>query len=166
MKAAYTRPFPQPKLPSQEDLANTLGIVLTLLLVIATVWAVFPKPSRAAPVQPRAGLELILSGVVSGNATLSATDLQTVQCSPAGFRLVSTQATTFPLTMSFNAPVTANSSFYVLGSNSALTLTLGGAAYTLLSGTVTTAPGTYTFNASFVDTQSQPLQLSGRLSCP
>ena len=172
MKATYTRPFPhrsrflQPKLPSQEDLANTLGIVLVLLLVIATVWAVFPNRSSTTQAQPEAGLELALSGVVSSNAALGANELQTIQCSPAGFQLTSTQATAFPLAMSFNAPASANGSFYTLGSNSTLALNIDGAAYTLLSGTVTTTPGGYTFNASFVDTQSQPLQLSGRLTCP
>lgn len=171
MKATYTRPFPhrsrflQPKLPSQEDLANTLGIVLTLALVVAAVWAIFPNRSSAAPATPEAGLELVLSGVVSGTATLGQSELQTAQCSPTGFQVAGTQTTAFPLKMSFNAPALANSTFYTLGSNSALTLELDGAAYTLLSGTVVTAPGVYTFNASFVDAQSQPLQLSGRLSC-
>lgn len=172
MKATYTRPFPhrsrflQPKLPSQEDLANTLGIVLVLMLVIATVWAIFPEPRGVTPVQPEAGLELAFSGVVSSTTTLDSNELQTVQCSPTGFQLASTQATAFPLTMSFNAPASANDSFYTLGLRSTLALNIDGAAYTLLSGTVTTAPGVYTFNASFIDAQSQPLQLSGRLSCP
>ena len=172
MKATYTRPFSryprflQPKLPSPEELANTLGIVLSLLLIVAAVWAVFPKQTSVAPAQPGAGLELALSGVVSGTVSLSANELATVQCSPKGFQLVSTQATAFPLTLAFSAPASANGSFYTLGSNSTLTLNIDGAAYTLLSGTVTTSPGLYTFNASFVDAQSQPLQLSGRLSCP
>ena len=171
MEATYARPFPrrsrflQPKLPSQEELADTLGVVLALLLVIGTIWAIFPEP-RSTPAQPTAGLELVLSGVVSSTATLGADEFQTLQCSPTGFRLASTQTTAFPLTLAFNAPVSANGSYYVLGSNSTLTLKIDGATYTLLSGTVTTSLGVYTFNASFIDAQSQPLQLSGRLSCP
>ena len=172
MKATYPRPFPrrsrflEPKLPSQEELANTLGVVLTLLLIVAAVWAIFPDSSSTVPAKPEAGLELVLSGVVSSTTTLGANELQTVQCSPTGFQLASTQRAAFPFTLAFNAPTSANSSFYVLGSNSALALNVDGAAYTLLSGTVTTSPGVYTFNASFVDAQSQPLQLSGRLTCP
>ncbi len=172
MKATYTRPFPHrsrflgPKLPSQEDLANTLGIVLALMLVIATAWAIFPEPNSAVPMEPETGLELALSGVVASTATLSPDELQTVQCSAAGFQVASTQTTAFPLTMRFDAPAGASSTFYTLGSNSALALNIDGATYTLLSGAVTTSPGVYTFNASFVDAQGQPLQLSGRLSCP
>ena len=172
MKATYARSFThrprflQPKLPSQEELANTLGVVLTLMLVIAAVWAVFPNRNSTVPAQPEAGLELVLSGVVSSTATLGSSELQTVQCSPTGFRLASTQATAFPLTLAFSAPASANGSFYILGSNRAFRLNLDGAAYTLLSGTVTASPGVYAFNASFIDAQSQPLQLSGRLSCP
>ncbi len=165
MKATYTRPFPQPKLPSQESLTNTLGIILALMLVFATVWAILSR-NNPAPVQAEAGLELALSGVAASTTTLGANELQRVQCSPTGFQVASTQATAVPLTMSFNAPASANSSFYTLGSDSALTLELDGTPYTLLSGTVTTTPGVRTFNASFVDVQSQPLQLSGRLSCP
>ncbi len=176
MKATYARPFPrrsrflEPKLPSQEDVANTLGIVLVLLLVVATVWAVFPSRSGSVPAQPEAGLELALSGVVSSTLNLSANELRTMQCGPTGFQLESIQTTAFPLRLAFNAPASvnsgANSTFYTLGSNSTLALSIDGAAYTLLSGTVTTSPGLKTFNASFVDAQSQPLQLSGRLSCP
>ena len=172
MKATYARPFPrrsrflQPKLPSQEELADTLGVILALMLIVATIWAIFPEPRSTAPTQPEAGLELVLSGVVSSTATLGADELQTLQCSPTGFRLMSTQTTAFPLTLAFNAPASANSSYYILGSNSTLALEIDGSPYTLLSGTVTTSPGVYTFNASFVDAQSQPLQLSGRLSCP
>ena len=176
MKAAHTRPFIrhprflQPKLPSQADLADTLGVVLALLLIVAAVWAIFPEPRSTAPAQPRAGLELALSGVVSSSDMFGADALQTLQCSPTGFRLASKEATAFPLSLAFNAPAaantSANSTFYTLGSNSTLALSIDGSPYTLLSGTVTTTPGVYTFNASFVDAQSQPLQLSGRLSCP
>ena len=156
--------FLQPKLPSQEELANVLGIVLALLLVVATVWAVFP--SRSNPVPAEAGLELILSGAVTNTLSLGADELKTAQCSLTGFQLASTQGAAFPLTLAFRAPASANGAFYLLGSSDTFTLNLNGTAYTLLSGTVTTTPGVYTFNASLVDTQSQPLQLSGRLSCP
>ena len=171
MKAAYTRPFTrhprflQPKLPSQDELANTLGVVLALMLFVAAVWAIFPDRSSTVPAKPEARLELVLSGVVASTTTLGANELQDVQCSPNGFQVASTQATAFPLTLAFNAPALANSSYYVLGSNSTLALKIDGAAYILLSGTVTTSPGIYTFSTSFVDAQSQPLQLSGRLNC-
>ena len=174
MKTAPTRSFPRqpnyyPRVPGPEASNRgaeiALGVALTLAL-LGAVWYVFLAAGQEiTPTVPEARLELLLSGAVTSSLSLGAPELKTMQCSPSGFQLSSVSGVAFPLELAFSAPASANSTFYVLGSNSDFALKLNGANYTLLSGTVTTSPGIRSFNASLVDAQSQPLQLSGRLVC-
>ncbi len=162
--------FSPPKLPSQ-GVENTLAIVALVLLVFGTaVWYVsFATRNGAVPVtDPKAGLELVFSGAVTSTLSLAADELKAVRCSPNGFQLESTRETAFPLELAFSgAAGRANSSYHnILGSNSTFSLRVNGTAYTLLSGTVTFTQGVHTFNASLINAQSQPLQVSGRLLCP
>lgn len=160
--------FSPPKLPLQR-IENALAIVLALVVLGTAVWYVpFATRNGAVPVTaPKAGLELVFSGAVTSTLSLAADELKAVRCSPNGFQLESTRETAFPLELAFSgAAGKANSSYQILGSNSTFSLRVNGTAYTLLSGTVTLTQGVHTFNASLVNAQSQPLQLSGRLLCP
>ncbi len=169
-RSSYTPRFGQPKLPPQ-GVENALAIVFTLIILgMALSYALLTPRNAATPVvNPGVGLELVLSGAVTSTLSLDTDELKTVRCSPTGFHLESARATAFPLGLSFSgAPggVSTNGAFYALGSRGDFTLKLNGTPYTLLSGTVTTSPRLHTFNASLVDAQSQPLQVSGRLVCP
>lgn len=173
MKIAPARSFPRPgyypHLPSPQVPNRGVEIALTVTLLFAlfgTAWYLAQGRQEVTPAAPEARLELLLSGTVTSSLSLGASELRTVQCSPSGFQLASTKGGAFPFTLAFNAPASANGTFYVLGSKSNFTLKLNGAVYTLVSGTVTTKPGIRTFNASFTDAQSQPLFISGRLNCP
>lgn len=162
---------PRLKLPGFRQFENALFITLALALFGAAVWYSFRLAARndvAPPANPEARLELILSGTLSGSLSLGAAELKTVRCDPSGFQLASTQRAAYPLTLSFRgAPGSAeNYAYYALGSGSDFRLKVNGTRYTLLSGTVTASPGERTFNASLLDAQSQPLQVSGRLTCP
>lgn len=170
MKTAPARSFPRPghypHLPSPRMPKRGVEIALAVTLLFAlftAAWFLTQSRQEVVPATPEARLELLLSGVVTSSLSVGADQLS-VQCSPSGFQL-STAGTAFPLALAFDAPTSANATFYVLGSRDNLTLTLNGAVYTLVSGTVTTTPGARTFNASFIDAQSQPLQLNGRLRC-
>lgn len=172
MKTAPARSFPRPgyypHLPSPRMPKRGVEIALAVTLLFAlftAAWFLTQSRQEVVPATPEARLELLLSGVVTSSLSVGADQLS-VQCSPSGFQLTSTEGTAFPLTLAFNAPASANATFYVLGSKGDFALRLNGADYTLVSGTVTTTPGARTFNASFVDAQSQPLQLNGRLTCP
>ncbi len=160
--------FGQPKLPSQE-VENLLAIVL-MLVILGTVlsYTLLTLRNDAAPTaNPGAGLELVLSGAVTSTLSLGADELNTVRCSPSGFRLESTRETPFPLELAFSGvPGEAGGSHYILGSRDTFSLRVNGTAYILVSGTVTFRQGVRTFNASLVNVQSQPVQLSGRLLCP
>ncbi len=168
MKTAPARSFPRPDFPHLPSprlpkRAAEMALTVTLLALFAAAWFLTQSRQEVVPATPEARLEPLLSGVVTSSLSVGADQLS-VQCSPSGFQL-STAGTAFPLALAFDAPTSANATFYVLGSRDDLTLTLNGAVYTLVSGTVTTTPGARTFNASFIDAQSQPLQLNGRLRC-
>lgn len=173
MKTAPARSFPRPgyypHLPSPElprrAVEIALGLVLVLALLGAAWFIVWTAQKETTPAVPEARLELLLSGAVTSSLSLDTSELKTVQCSPSAFSLAA-PGTAFPLAAAFNAPASADGAFYVLGSKGDFTLRVNGAVYTLVSGTVTSSPGVRTFNASFTDAQSQPLQLSGRLVCP
>jgi hypothetical protein len=152
---------------------TALLIALSVALFGVAVWYSLRLAARndampAASPDPGARLELILSGTLSGSLSLGAAELKTVQCSASGFQLASTRETAYPLRLSFRgAPGRAESyAYYALGSGGDFKLKVGSTSYTLLSGTVTASPGARTFNASLLDAQSQPLQVSGRLVCP
>lgn len=166
-RSTHAPRFGQPKLPPQR-VENALAIVLTLV-ILGTVLShtlLTPRNDAAPTANPEAGLELVLSGAVTSTLSLGADELKTMRCSPSGFSL-DTAETPFPLELAFSGtPGKANGSHYILGSRGTFSLRVNGTAYTLLSGTVTFSQGVRTFNASLVNTQSQPLQLSGRLLCP
>ena len=163
-RPSYHPRFPGPELP-RRGVEIALGLVLVAALFGAAWLIVWTAQKETTPAAPEARLELLLSGAVTSSLSLGAPELKTVQCSPSSFSLAAPGAA-FPLTLAFSAPASANATFYVLGSNSNFTLKLNGAVYTLVSGTVTISPSVRTFNALFTDAQSQPLQLSGRLTCP
>lgn len=117
-------------------------------------------------VRPQPGLELILSGVLTSNLSFRADDLSEIRCTPSGFTVQSLGHNVTPIELSLSGLRGEPGSYELLGSNSTLALTAAGARYTLQSGNVTTSPGLRTFTASLTDAQSQPLQISGRLSCP
>lgn len=172
MKTAPARSCPRPgyypRLPSPQIPKRGVEVALTVTLLFAlfiAAWYLAQGRQEVVLATPEARLELLLSGAVTSSLSLGADEVS-VQCGPSGFQLASTEGTTFPLTLAFNAPASANATFYVLGSRGDFSLTLNGAVYTLVSGTVTTTPGARIFNASFTDAQSQPLQLNGRLVCP
>lgn len=167
-RSTHAPRFGQPKLPSQE-VENALAIVLTLVILgTVLLYALLTPRNDATPVaNPETGLELVLSGAVTSTLSLGADELKTVRCSPSGFSLESTAKTAFPLQLAFSGvPGEAGGSHYILGSRGTFSLRVNGTAYTLLSGIVTFRQGVRTFNASLVNAQSQPLQLSGRLLCP
>jgi hypothetical protein len=164
---------PHLRLPNTREVETTLLIALSAALFSAALWYSLRFAARndavpAASPAPEVRLELILSGALSGSLNLGAAELKTVQCSASGFQLASTREAAYPLRLSFRgAPGRAESyAYYALGSGGDFKLKVGGTPYTLLSGTVTASPGERTFNASLLDAQSQPLQLSGRLTCP
>ena len=166
---SFSHPSYYPRFPGSGVPSRGTEIALGLMLVFAlfgAVWfIVWTAQQETTPAAPEARLELLLSGAATSSLSLGAPELKTVQCSPSGFSLAAPGAA-FPLMLAFNAPTSANGTFYVLGSSSDFTLRLNGVVYTLASGTVTTSPGVRTFNASFTDAQSQPLFISGRLNCP
>ena len=192
MKTAHTRPFsrpaahrprlPRPKLPSTRQVETALRVTLALVVFGTAVWylvwlaardgAVSPAASLTAPAaEPKAGLELLLSGAVTSSLSLGAAELAgleagLVRCDASGFRIASPPGAAFALELTFSGIPKDASSLYTLGSRDDVTLRVSGAPYTLLSGTLTTTPGGHTFYGSFVDARSQPLQLSGRLVCP
>lgn len=167
-RSTHAPRFGQPKLPSQR-VENALAIVLVLVIfgTVLSYALLIPRNDATPAANPEAGLELVLSGAVTSTLSLGADELNTVRCSPSGFSLKSTADTAFTLQLAFSGvPGEANGSYHILGSRGAFSLRVNGTAYTLLSGTVTFSQGVRTFNASLVNTQSQPLQLSGRLLCP
>lgn len=164
---------PHLRLPSIREVKTALLIALSVALFGAAVWYSLRFAARdgaapAASPDPEVRLELILSGTLSGSLSLGAAELRTVQCSASGFQLASTQRAAYPLRLSFRgaAGSTESYAYYALGSGGDFKLKVGGTPYTLLSGTVTASPGERAFNASLLDAQSQPLQVSGRLTCP
>lgn len=149
-------------------LVEPLLYLIAALLLGAALWYVvtLPYETAAAPAAP-ARLELILSGALTDTLSSGERDLKTMHCGPSGFVLETSHGAVLPLKLTFSSTAAQGSGGYqVLGANSDLTLQLGGTPYTLLSGSVTSSPGLRTFNASFVDAQSQPLFISGRLNCP
>ena len=149
-------------------LVKPLLYLLAALLLGAALWHVATRPDEpaAAPAAP-ARLELILSGVLTDTLSLGGSDLETMNCGPSGFTLETRPGTALPLELTLSTTTAQGSGgLQVLGSNRKLTLQLGGSPYTLLGGSVTSSPGVRIFNASFVDGQSQPLLISGRLNCP
>lgn len=186
MKTAHTRPFsrptarrPRPKLPSTRQVETALRITLALVVFGTVAWYLLwlatrdgAVPPTASPAEPEAGLELLLSGVVTSSLSLGTAEMADLKagpvwCDASGFRIASPPGAAFPLELTFSGiPEDAGSSLYTLGSRSDVTLRVSGAPYTLLSGTLTTTPGGHTFYGLFVDARSQPLQLSGRLVCP
>lgn len=167
------RPHLRLPTPTTREVETTLHIVLAVALFSAALWYSLRLAARndalpAASPDPVERLELILSGTLSGNLSLGTAELETVRCDASGFQLTSTQRVAYPLTLSFRgAPGGAESyAYYALGSGSNFKLKVGGTPYTLLSGTVTASLGARTFNASLLDAQRQPLQVSGRLTCP
>jgi hypothetical protein len=178
--SAVSTPRPRLRLPRTRQVRDALRLTLALVLFGTGVWWSFWHAAQgdAPPAQvPAAGLELVLSGALTGPLSLSEAELRDVRCGASGFRVVSSQTVVFPLELTFTGVATemagkrseeipAAASYYVLGSEGELTLSLDRTTYTLLSGTVTTAPGGWRFSASLIDAQSQPLQLSGRLVCP
>ena len=166
---------PHFRLPTTREIETALLIALSVALFGTATWYSlrFAARNDAAPAaspDPEARLELILSGALSGSLSLGAAELKTVRCSASGFQLASTQRVAYPLTLSFRGALgrAERYAYYALGSGGDFKLKVSGTPYTLLSGTVTASPEarTFTFNASLVDTQSQPLQVSGRLVCP
>lgn len=151
------------------DLVRPLLYLFAALLLGSAFWYLF-TPRNAASTEivrtPQAGLELVLSGVLTSNLSFRADDLSELRCTPSGFSAQSLGDTVTPIALSFAGTGSETGSYELLDSSSALTLTAAGARYTLQSGSVSTAPGLRTFNASLIDAQGQPLQLSGRLSCP
>lgn len=164
---------PHLRLPTTREVENVLLIALSVALFGAVLWYSLRFAARndaalAASPAPEARLELILSGALSGSLSLGAAELETVRCDASGFQLASTQRVAYPLRLSFRGATggTESYAYYALGSGGNFKLKVGGTPYTLLSGTVTASPGERTFNASLLDAQSQPLQVSGRLTCP
>lgn len=162
----------RPKLPNTRQVENALHLTLALVLFGTALWYLVwhGQENRALPASaPEARLELVFSGVLTGPLSLGEAELRRVRCDASSFEVASPQGAVFPLELAFTGVPGADSestSYYVLGSSGELTLRVDRASYNLLSGTVTRTPDAWRFSASFVDAQSGPLQLSGRLVCP
>ena len=76
------RPYPR-----RADIETPLAALLVLTLFLAGLYAVTQRPTYAP--QPVTGprLELALSGVLTGQVSLSGDDFALVRCTPTGFYL-------------------------------------------------------------------------------
>lgn len=161
-------------LPKRLDTETPLAVLFVVALFSAGLYFVTQRPTYAP--QPVTGprLELVLSGVLTSQVSLSEDGFSLVRCTPTGFHLKSAAASaTMGLELRFRGPEAGgDSATYLLGVGVgplSLRTGYGGAsssAFSSHSGSVTKSAGAFSFSASLTDLHGQPLLVSGRLVCP
>ncbi len=162
-------------LPKRLDTETPLAALFVLTLFSVGLYFVTQRPTYAP--QPVTGprLELVLSGVLTSQISLSENDFASVHCTPTGFDLRSVSGV-LPtgLELRFRGPGAGqHNATYVLGRGvGPLTLTTAvagspsGPPFRSVGGNVTRTPDSFMFSASLTDANGQPLLVSGRLECP
>lgn len=166
-------PSYRPNYPKRADNVTPFAVLLALTLFAVGLYFAAQRPVYAPQPVAEPRLELALSGVLTSQVSLSENDFASVRCTPTGFYLKSVSGfAPMGLELRFQGPENrAQNATYLLGAGvGPLTLkTVYGSAssssFSSHSGSVTKSAGAFIFSASLTDAYSQPLLVSGRLSC-